>query len=107
MEAAPTLYFHTAPYSQLRGLGEDTLLSEVSVRGLWFPSHETWPTGDNLVLCLQGGYERRTDKEAIHCSSRLKLQFKECSRQRWSAEERWLQSQPEKKLGQTKNRIFF
>lgn len=59
-----------------------------------------------VSLYPQGGPER-TCKEVIHWSSRLKLQSKECSRKRWSMEERKLQWQPEKKLGQTKNNIYF
>lgn len=51
--------------------------------------------------------EARTCKEAVHWSSRLKLQSEEYSKKRWSTEERKLQSQPEKKLGQPKNNIFY
>lgn len=68
------------------------------------PSMETGGLRTAVSLCPKGGPESRTCKEAILWSSRLKLQPKEC--RRWRMEERKLQLQPEKKLGQTKNNIF-
>lgn len=63
---------------------------------------------DSLGTIVSSAHrEARTCKEAVHWSSRLKLRSKECSKKRWSMEERKLQSQPEKKLGQPKNNIFY